>query len=223
MLKQISDKFPDNSKSSSLDVYNSVIQKRNHIAKFVGVSVFSTDYTPLNVAFVFLMVDLCSYIPINIYSVILFKDDFVKMIFCLVTLGLYLLRINKALTYFICITGFGFQGFAKIYLLLVNRKDVFKINDTIRDFHNLDFNANIKSSILTPYATVSVLIIKLIDMAYLICAIVICLYPLFVYLGTNELILHFGFILPWVDENAIHGYVLNVFHHILQVVLVAVG
>lgn len=87
----------------------------------------------------------------------------------------------------------------------------------------LHFNDVIKTSILRPYATLSYLTVKVIDWAYLISGILMTFYPLIVYLGTNELILHFGFILPWIDVDTTHGYILNVLHQILQIAIVVTG
>ena len=87
MLKRISDKFSGNSSSTSLKVYDLLIKKRNVVGKFIGVGLFTENYTPMNIIFSIVVLDIISYIAININSVIVFKDDFVQMIFCLVTLG----------------------------------------------------------------------------------------------------------------------------------------
>ena len=90
MLKQISEKFSRRSSLTSLEVYDLLIQKRKNIGKFLGFDTLSENFTPLNVIFFILLADSFSYIAINMNSVVVFKDDFVKTIFCLVTLGLCL-------------------------------------------------------------------------------------------------------------------------------------
>lgn len=120
------------------------------------------------------------------------------------------------------VAGFGIQGIAKIYTFLVRCEDMYKINKTVRDFHKIDFNANIRS-ILDFYSILAMLAFKITKTVYLATAMLIALYPVVVFIATNEIILHFGFILPLIDENTTHGYTLNVCHHILQMVLVIAG
>lgn len=85
MIAFIARKFLKKTSLSSLEVYDSVIHKCNNFLKLIGSDLFSETFKYLNVRLGFLVMDIVSYIAININSMLVFKDDFVKMIFCLVT------------------------------------------------------------------------------------------------------------------------------------------
>ena len=87
MFKYISKKILSDNSLSPAKSLAIVIKKYNALGRLFGINIFQDNFTPFNVLFMLLVFDNCSYVIININSMIVFKDDFIKMIFCLVTLG----------------------------------------------------------------------------------------------------------------------------------------
>ena len=108
-------------------------------------------------------------------------------------------------------------------MFVFKREQIYVIVNTIQQFNDLHFTQEIYSAILIPHANLCVFTVNTIKTLYMGSALLIAFYPLIVYLLTNEIILHFGFILPWIDADSTHGFILNVFHHLLQIFLVSFG
>lgn len=55
------------------------------------------------------------------------------------------------------------------------------------------------------------------NILYFPSGIIIFCYPIIYYLITHKKILHFGFVLPWLDWESPMGYTVNFMHHSLQI------
>ena len=167
----------------------------------VGWNIFSTNFTVHTFIFYGLFFDIVSYFIINFYNIYLFREDFIRSTFCVVTLGM------------------GFQGAIKLYTFVFRRSDMLRLHDLIVIFQqsvtSLEIQKALENSVINSCSAALFLI-----PAYIISATLMFIYPIVYYIIYDEKILHFGFILPFIDEHSQFGYALNFFHHSLQIFLV---
>ena len=169
--------------------------------RFIGCDIFSTKFTIHTFLFYGLFFDLISYSLISIYNIYLFRNDFIRSTFCVVTLGM------------------GFQGAIKLYTFIFHRSDMLRLYDLIVLFQQSVQNFKIKNALENSVINSCIASLVLIPM-YLACGILMFIYPLVYYLLFDKRILHFGFVLPFIDVESYLGYALNFFHHSLQIYVV---
>jgi hypothetical protein len=59
-----------------------------NIPKIIGINVFDENHNYFNLLFVILLLDIVSYLGISFYDIYLFREDLVRVTFCIVTLGM---------------------------------------------------------------------------------------------------------------------------------------
>ena len=186
--------------STSREIYSQIVNTINWQLRFIGCHIFSTDFSYLNPWLLVLILDFITYVPINIYDVYLFRDDFIRDMFCLVTLG------N------------GFQGGIKLYTFVLQRNNLLEIFSTAEEFivdmENRDCSEKFK---FKKWLIISCHVIFGLSALFLFAGVLILIYPAIVYILIGERTLHFGFILPAIDPDSIVGYTLNFMHHTLQI------
>lgn len=80
------------------------------------------------------------------------------------------------------------------------------MNEEIIDFHN---NGNNNPDILTKYSNMTVICLKWISRLFLSCAVVSMLFGLILSLYTKSFVLTFGFELPFINLDSLHGWIIN--------------
>ena len=167
----------------------------------IGWDIFSTKFTVYSLFFCAVIFDMITYLIISIYNIYLFREDFIRSTFCVVTLGM------------------GFQGSIKLYTFVFRRPDMLQLYDLIvlfqQSVHSCKIHNALENSVINSCTAALILI-----PTYMVCAFMVFIYPLVYYIIYDEKILHFGFILPFIDEHSQFGYALNFFHHSLQIFLV---
>ena len=169
--------------------------------RLIGCDIFSDKFTVHTFLFYGLVIDLISYLIISFQNIYSFRNDFIRSTFCVVTLGM------------------GFQGAIKLYTFIFHRSDMLKYYDLTVLFQQSVQNFKIKNTLENSVLNSCIAALILIPM-YLVCAILVFIYPIVYYMIISEKILHFGFILPFIDAESHLGYLLNFFYHSLQIFIV---
>ncbi|CAG9798549.1 unnamed protein product [Chironomus riparius] len=197
MMLLISKIFKISELSTTLEIYNSIISFLNWSFSFIGCDIFSSDFKRTKLWIFVIFLDFITYIPINIYDVYLFRDDFIRDMFCLVTLG------N------------GFQGGMKLYTFIRKKDSLLKLFTIAEEFivniRCRDCSKSFKKWLIVACNAIFVVIVL-----FAIGGTLILVYPAIVYILTGKRILHFGFILPFINPDTVSGYLINDLHHILQ-------
>ncbi|XP_070497151.1 odorant receptor 67d-like [Chironomus tepperi] len=204
MLSIVSKLFKISEQSSNREIFGNAVEFIDRISGMIGCGLLSADFKYVNILLLILILDFVTYIPINIYDVYLFRDDFIRDMFCLVTLG------N------------GFQGGMKLYTFIMQRKNLLKIFSTAEEFV-VDMKCKESSDKFKKCLIISCHVVFGLSILFLICAICVLIYPAVVYGFVGERILHFGFILPILDPDATIGYSLNFLHHTLQIYITVIA
>ena len=169
--------------------------------RLIGCDIFLKKFSVHTFMFYCLFFDLISYSFISIYNIYLFREDFIRSTFCVVTLGM------------------GFQGAIKLYTFVFHRSDMLRLYDLIVIFQQSVTSLEIKNALENSVLNVCIASLVLIP-TYVVSGVLMFIYPIVYYMVYNEKILHFGFILPFIDEHSQFGYALNFFHHSLQIYVV---
>jgi len=204
MLSIVSRLFKVTESSATHDVYSRIVYFNDWLLKLIGCNIFSTSFSYVNPKLIIVILDFFTYVPINIYDVYLFRDDFIRDMFCLVTLG------N------------GFQGGIKLYTFIVQRKNLLKIFSTAEEFI-VDMKDRDCSDKFKKWLIISCHVIFGLVILFLFTALLIFIYPAVVYVFVGARSLHFGFILPAIDPETIIGYSLNFLHHTLQIYITIIA
>lgn len=189
---------------TSIEMCRKSLKVASFFGGFIGCDIYNPNFTRTNILFIILIIDLIFYLSISIYNIYLFRDDFVRMIFCIATLGM------------------GFQGIAKLYAFIIRRNDVLKLSSMAESFHQNSKNLKNKNSFenaILNFAHVA----SFLTIIFILCGVAIIICPGIIYLITNKRVLHFGFILPWIDPESIHGYILNFLYQSLQTYIVIIN
>jgi len=73
------------------------------------------------------------------------------------------------------------------------------------------------------YSRYCIFAAKFANFLYISCGVLMFLNPILVWMFTGEIVLPYGFKLPWIDEFSFIGYVINLCHHLLQTYTVVFG
>ena len=103
--------FTDNEEADKMFEKSLVVAEK--FSRQIGCGVFSKTFTTKTILFCALVIDLISYLIISVYNIYLFRNDFIRSTFCVVTLGM------------------GFQGAIKLYTFVFHRSDILKLCDLI--------------------------------------------------------------------------------------------
>jgi len=204
MLSIVSKLFKVTEPSTTHEMYNKIVYFLNWSFGFIGCNIISADFKFTKPWILILIFDFFTYVPINIYDVYLFRDDFIRDMFCLVTLG------N------------GFQGGIKLYTFIINNKNLVTIFSTAEEFI-VDMKCRDCSEKFKEWLIISCNAIFGLVILFLFGGLLTFIYPAVIYIFTGKRTLHFGFILPLIDPDTIIGYSLNILHHILQLYITVVA
>jgi hypothetical protein len=188
-------------KLSSLEMLKKVYFLINNIAGLFGSDIFSETYSPTNPVMVLCYFDLIAYHVISIQNIYAFRDDFARDIFCVVTLGM------------------GFQMTVKMYTLIWHREKTVELKEITESFHEISNDRKTRES-FEKWILICCHVGVFFTITFYGCALLIFCYPFIVWLFTGEWILHFGFIIPGIDWQTLHGYLLNFAFQTLQIFIV---
>lgn len=73
--------------SRSIDIYGQNIDYLRKVGRILGVDIFDKNYSQFNAKIINVITQIFFFTLTTIYCVFLFKDDFDKLTFCLVTYG----------------------------------------------------------------------------------------------------------------------------------------
>lgn len=172
------------------------------VGRLIGAHIFSPDYKTMSPALLIIFFDLITYLMISVQNIYMFREDFVRVVFCTVTLGM------------------GFQGAIKLYTFIVRRPGILKLAELVERFYEHSTTDRIIDEIFQSWNLIFCHASILGMIIFYGCTILTFLFPVVYYLIFHERILHFGFIIPGSDSETYFGYSLNFAHQTLQMYLV---
>uniref|UniRef100_A0A336M437 Odorant receptor n=1 Tax=Culicoides sonorensis TaxID=179676 RepID=A0A336M437_CULSO len=189
---------------TALDRLKATKKRINYILKIVGFGVLSDDFK-FNFITYFSIFDCVTYMCINAYDIKFFKDDLIRVCFCLVT------------------WSFGYQCTMRIIVFMFRDHEIRNLYEQVHIFVR-KYQGQIKSeAIVNKFARYIDIQTKFIAILYGNCCILTIIYPGLVYMLTKEKILPFGFIIPGISDTTQLGFILNYIHHIIQAVMTTAG
>ncbi|XP_058122375.1 odorant receptor 4-like [Anopheles ziemanni] len=160
-------------------------------------------YTRRNARLIFLVTDLILYLLVNVYSIALVWGSLMDVVFCFVTLGI------------------AIQGLAKIEAFTCP-----ELNDlhlyNMRRFKEAPRYPEVNDSLFHT-ATMCKVFIRILAFGFSVVFIVINTYAILMPLVKGELLLAFGFYLPFLDFRSPLGFAINWIYQSLQVLEGVVG
>jgi hypothetical protein len=187
-----------------MEMFRASMKNIDKVGRLIGCDIFEPNFTTKNVMFIIMMFDLITYLLISFQNIYAFREDFVRVVFCIVTLGM------------------GFQGSGKIYTFIFQRKNLLKLGKLAEKFQG---NSNDKKSAgkfekwILNYCHVGSFTVIL----FCVSGFVVFCYPFIFYLIVGKKILHFGFMIPGLNWETPHGYTINFIHHTYQIFIVVSG
>lgn len=183
---------------SSIDMFRKTIQFADYVGRIIGCDIFSPQFSKFNPVLCVMYFDLITYLLIIFQNIYAFRDDFVRIAFCVVTLG------------------FGFQCIVKLYTFVFNRKQVLLLVSLTESFHESASN----KKALDRFETWNLMFCHVASVGAILfygCSFILFCSPIVYYLFTWKRILHFGFIIPGIDWTTVDGYSLNFLHQTFQI------
>jgi hypothetical protein len=188
-------------KLSALQIFQKMFGVGNFVGKLIGTNIIDSDFTVKNPLFALLIVDMITYLAINFQNIYAFRENFEKVVFCVVTLGM------------------GFQGAAKLYSFIWHREKILKLKAMAESFHESSMDVKAQLS-FEKWALICCHIGCFVVLVFNAIAVLVFLYPIIVYLIFGLRILHFGFVIPGIDSERTFGYCINFAHQALQIYIV---
>ena len=183
---------------SSIEMFHKAIEFVNFFGRALGCNIFSNNFSIFNPMMLVSMIDLSTYLLISFQNIYAFRDDFVRVVFCIVTLGM------------------GFQCVNKVYTFIIDRKQTLKLALLIESFHETA-SCEKASKSFEKWILIFCHVESFGLVLFFGCGFLVFCYPIIYYLITWKKILHFGFIIPGIDWTTLHGYSLNFLHHSFQI------
>jgi hypothetical protein len=189
---------------SSTEMFQKIIEVMNFIGSFIGYNFFSKNFSFKNFMLIVVFVDLVTYLAISFQNIYAFRDDFVRQIFCVATLGM------------------GFQCAIKLYTFVFNRDNILKLAELAENFHKSSNDVKAIKS-FEKWMLVCCHVGSLLAISYFSCAFLAFCYPMIFYLIFGKKILHFGFVIPGTNWETLIGYSINFVHQTFQFYLVMIA
>lgn len=178
---------------SNQDMFAKIIAFVNMMAKVLGSGIFSDNYTPFNLVFLWMFVNVMGHIIMTFHNFYSFGDDLARVCFLMIT--------------FLC----PVQGLSMMHVFVFRRE---KIKELLRRIEEFLKKYNTKKVHVTfeKWILLSCHCCLVIAFGIFLCAILIFVYPIVYFFIFGEKIRHFGFELPWMNWRTTIGYSLNFFH-----------
>lgn len=176
----------------SIENYENALQKLQiKKTKIMGLNFLSDDYKVLNRNLVGItLTNIIIFITSSFYSFKIYAGDMEKTVFCLVSFG------------------FVIKATVKIKAFILNREKFKEIVHKIKGFHTIAASHDYQE-IFMKYSRVCDIVMKFIDILFGFVATSTLLNPILIKILTNELVLPFGFELPFSDPTTTSGYAIN--------------
>uniref|UniRef100_A0A182J093 Uncharacterized protein n=1 Tax=Anopheles atroparvus TaxID=41427 RepID=A0A182J093_ANOAO len=170
---------------------------------FCGCERMRADYTRRNARFIFLMTDLILYLAVNMYSIALAWGSLIDVVFCFVTMGVAIQGLTKMF-------AFSSPEMYELHMYNVRRLEEPARFPEVEDsrFHT---------------ATMCRVFIRILVIGFSLVGIVIHAYAFLMPLYKRELLLAFGFYLPFIDFRSPVGFTINWLYQSVQVVEGCIG
>uniref|UniRef100_A0A336N1Q6 Odorant receptor n=1 Tax=Culicoides sonorensis TaxID=179676 RepID=A0A336N1Q6_CULSO len=189
---------------TALERLESTKKRINLILKSVGFGVLTDDFK-FNFITYFSIINCITYMCINGYDIKFFKDDLIRVCFCLVT------------------WSFGYECTIRIIVFLSRGREIRNLYDQIRIFVQKNQGKCENERIVNEFVRDIDIQTKFIAILYGFCAILTLIYPGLHYMLTKEKILAFGFVIPGISYTTQIGYTLNYIYHICLTYMTTAG
>jgi odorant receptor len=190
---------------SSEEMFNIYLQFMNKTLRFVGVHINSRDFSYFNTVLILIFIDLITYLPINFYNIYMNRDDFIREMFCVVTIA------N------------GFEGAVKLYSFIGDRMKILRLTDMCVEFHSKVKSSQEHSEEFIKWMKISGMVFFALLVSFSTTGVLIFFYPLIYFIIFKKTTLHFGFVIPGIDPETVFGYMLNFAYHSMQLFIVLVS
>lgn len=190
----------------STQILNEITDSFNKKAKILGLDILTPDYTVLNVKFILLVTFMISYLLVSVYCFVIYSDNFVKLIFCGVTFGFLI----KAAVQMICD---------------ISQRDILcEMIRMIGMYYKLGCETGVGSDdIIIQFCVYIKMVIKFTNILYIAAGSTTLFYPIISKIVFNELILPYGFELPFAEPFSMVGYTMNFIYSTMCSVLCVIG
>lgn len=175
---------------STKEMLKKIVWFINFVSYFVGCDILEPDFTIFSKRFFVCVANLFASYVLNFINIYWFREDLVRVCFCLVTLLIAL------------------QGVIKLYTFVFHRDKILSLLNRLEKIIT-KFNTERTNNIFEKWLMITSHVGFLATTLFLVGSFFVLIYPIIVYLFTGEKILHFGFELPWVDWKTLPGYTLN--------------
>jgi hypothetical protein len=98
-------------------MFQKAVKIADIIGRPIGSNIFGSNFNSFNFFYVLIMIDLVVYFSVSFENIYAFRDDFVRQIYCVATLGM------------------GFQGWVKLLTFIGNREKLLEIASMTENFH----------------------------------------------------------------------------------------
>lgn len=176
--------------------FKNIIQKIDKRAGLLGANIFSVDFKVTNPKLMTLLAYFLGYFFVIAYSFKIYAGHMEKVVFCGVMFGFLIKGFTQVAS---------FIGQRERFLKIV--KDIESLHDSFKtsDDHEI-------SKIFNKFFRFMEILSKLLDIIYLLTGVLSLMYPLMVNFVTGDLILPYGFELPFIDPFSVVGYTCNFFY-----------
>lgn len=181
--------------SSSSERRAQITRRLNFFANIVGMDIYTYDYTIFNWRLAVFVVTSIVFLISTAYSFKIYAGDLEKTVFCLVTLGLFAKAVMQAS----CLVG--------------GRRKLFEILEVYETFYARSEELGVEH-ILDQFCSYMEKILKLMQVLYSSAGIASNLNPFIVKVLTGNLVLTFGFEIPFIDPYTTVGYPINYAFHL---------
>ncbi|ETN58060.1 carboxylesterase [Anopheles darlingi] len=169
-----------------------IVEYIENFLRLIGVSIFKRKWNFFNFVFVVGMTMFPLYMMCVCYTCFLYRHDTSKLIFCITTLG------------------FNFQALVKIFFFTIRRRRVLTLNDfSARHYRCVKRESDRVQDVICKNLSLIFVIFKGTFYVYQMLMITALILPAVVSFFLEDLILPFGFILPFANPEETTGYVVN--------------
>lgn len=192
--------------SRSFQKLSTIFDNLNSDAAILGINILSSTYKLSNMRVIGVVMFMISYLIVSIYCFKIYSDDFVKFVFCGVTFG------------------FLIKAAVQMFYNLSERR---MLRDLRHDAENIfKFASHLGTElddILVKYCSYLTIVNKMTKLLFYFVGSATLFYPFVSKVIFDELILPYGFELPFVEPFSLVGYSLNFIYSAMCSVLCALG
>lgn len=183
---------------TSIEMSHKLIENVNFVGAFIGTNIFSPNLSFKNPVLILIISNIITYHLISFENMHAFKDDFLRLMFVILTLPM------------------GSQCSVKLYTFVIKRERILKLLSLAEGLHQSSTSRKAAES-FEKWMLISCHVACLLTIVLYSCAVLVFIYPAIVYLVTKKRILHFGFVIPGIDYETTIGYIINFGHHTFQI------